>query len=114
MIDQRDIQRAANVLLDAAPTGSRVILFGSQARRAAGIHSDLDFLVIEPQIAARRRETVRLLQALAPLSLPVDVLVISQAAFAQWRDVPNTVYFDAARDGVECHANTGELANSAA
>ena len=45
MISGNLIDRAAQTLLDAIPAGSRVILFGSQARAGATDKSDADFLV---------------------------------------------------------------------
>src|SRR5438552_197485 len=99
MIDLRSIQRAVEVLLESAPHGSEVILFGSYARGDAAANSDLDFLVIEPQLPDRRGETVRLRTALRPLRLPVDLLVVSRHAFEAWKDMPNNVIHEAAREG---------------
>ncbi len=98
MIDEPTIFRAALALHEAAP-GAKVVLFGSYARGEASEASDLDFLVIEPVVSARRAETVRLQKALADLPVPVDILVASQGTFDAWRDVPGTVYHDAAREG---------------
>ena len=47
MIEARTIEQAIEVLLDAAPRGSEVILFGSYARGDAVADSDVDFLVID-------------------------------------------------------------------
>jgi predicted nucleotidyltransferase len=99
MIDDRMIERAVEVLLDSAPPGSEVILFGSYARGEAMADSDLDFLVIEPQLPNRRGEMVRLRSVLRPLRLPVDVLVVSRRAFDAWKDMPNNVIYQAAREG---------------
>jgi predicted nucleotidyltransferase len=99
MIDARTIEQAVEVLLDAAPRGSEVILFGSYARGDASTQSDVDFLVIEPQLSDRRSEMVRLRSALRPLRLPVDVLVVSRHAFEAWKDTPNNVIYEAARKG---------------
>ena len=98
MVDEQTIDEAARLLLRAAP-GSRVILFGSYARGEAGDDSDLDFLVVEPEVEDRLAETVRLIEALRPLMLPVDVVVISEERFAYWRDTPNTLLHRAAREG---------------
>ena len=99
MIEAGTIRRAVEVLLESAPQGSEVILFGSYARGDAGAQSDLDFLIVEPQLRNRRAETVRLRSALRPLRLPVDVLVVSRQAFEAWKDVPNNVIHEAAREG---------------
>ena len=98
MVDSDTIRQAAALLLGAAP-GSQVILFGSHARGDAGPDSDVDFLVVEPTLRSRREEMVRLRQVLRPLRIPVDVLVVSEQVFEQWRDAPNTVIHEAAREG---------------
>jgi len=98
-MDQAIIEKAVDLLLEAAPAGSRVILFGSHARGDAGPDSDLDFLVIEPKVTDHRAEMVRLHHVVHALRLPVDVLVVSEAVFEEWRDTPGTVLYDAAREG---------------
>jgi predicted nucleotidyltransferase len=98
MIEAQTIQTAIRLLLDAAP-GSKVILFGSYARGQADARSDLDFLVVEPRVPNRHAEMVRLRQALRPLGVPVDIHVVSAPVFEAWRDTPNTIIFEAAREG---------------
>jgi predicted nucleotidyltransferase len=98
MIDEQTLQQAVRLLLDAAP-GARVILFGSHARNEARPDSDLDFLVIEPEVEDRMGEMVRLSKVLAPLMIPTDVLVVSAERFEYWKDTPNTVYHRAVREG---------------
>jgi predicted nucleotidyltransferase len=98
MVDEKAITTAARMLLRAAPH-SKVILFGSHARGEAGPDSDLDFLVVEPQVTARRSEQVRLRDVLRPLRIAVDVLVISETAFREWADAPGTVVYEAAHEG---------------
>ena len=99
MIDRQTIETAARTMLDAAPPGSQVILFGSYARGDAGEDSDLDFLVVEPIVRSRRKEMVRLREVLRPLRIPADVLVVSRAVFDAWKDLPNNVVYEAARKG---------------
>ena len=98
-MDPGIIEKAVDLLLEAAPPGSRVILFGSHARGDARPDSDLDFLVIEPRVADHRGEMVRLHHVLQPLRVPADVLVTSEAIFEEWRDTPGTVLYEAAKEG---------------
>ncbi len=97
------IQEAADCLSKAAP-GSTIILFGSWARGDSRPDSDADFLVIEPEVKARRDEMVRLLDVLRPLRIPVDVVVASMDMFNKWADVPGTLYHEVKQQGRVLHA----------
>lgn len=103
MVDKRTIQKAARMLLNAAPPGSGVILFGSYARGNAGPDSDLDFLVVEPEVRDKHAEMVRLRQTLEPLRLPADVLVASRKLFDRWRHTPNNILHEAFKEGTVLH-----------
>ncbi len=99
-MDWTTIEKAVGLLQEAAPAGSKVILFGSHARGDARPDSDLDFLVIEPRVADHRREMVRLHHVLhSSLRVPADVLVTTEAIFEEWRDTPGTVLYEAAKEG---------------
>ena len=87
-MDATVIEKAVDLLLEAAPAGSKVILFGSHARGDARPDSDLDFLVVEPRVADHRAEMVRLHHVLQPMRVPADVLVTSEAIFEEWHDTP--------------------------
>jgi predicted nucleotidyltransferase len=99
MIEPSTINHAAQRLLDAAPAGSGVIVFGSYGRGTAGPSSDLDFLVIEPEVANRYEEMVRLRDVLRDVPASIDVLVTSRKAFEEWRETPNNVLYDAWKEG---------------
>lgn len=103
MIDEETINKAVELLRQAAPDAT-IILFGSWARGEGKEDSDLDFLVVEPEVTSRREEIVRLLDALRPLRIPVDVLVVSRKTYEEWADTPNTVLYEAAREGRVFHA----------
>ena len=78
VVTAETIARAAERLAAAGGPGTKVILFGSHARGDAGPHSDLDFLVIEPEVPRRHAEMVRLRRELRGIPAPIDVLVYSQ------------------------------------
>ena len=98
MIDEATIAKAVDLLRQAAP-GARIILFGSYARGEADEGSDLDFLVVEPEVANEFEETIRLSNVLRPLRLPVDVIVTSRHNFDYWAETPGSVYHEAAMEG---------------
>ena len=98
----RTLNQVVRLLKKAAPH-STIILFGSWARGEGRADSDIDLLVIEQKVRSRRREMMRLTDALRPLCVPVDVLVVSQAVFKEWSDIPGTVIYAAAREGKIVH-----------
>jgi uncharacterized protein len=98
MIDERVIAEAARRLAAAAP-GARVILFGSHARGEAALHSDLDFLVVEPEVVDDGGEAVRLMRVLRDLRVPADVIVVSERYAEDWRDVRGTLVHAALSEG---------------
>lgn len=98
MIDETLIAEAGRRLSAAAPD-SQVILFGSQASGRAGPKSDLDFLVIEPEVVNEAEESVRLHRTLRDLCVPVDVIVVSRAYAERWREVRGGVVHTALSQG---------------
>lgn len=70
------VREATRRLIEAAHP-EKIILFGSYARGDLNHGSDLDLLVIVPDIRDRFDELVRLSTILAPLRFPIDVMVYS-------------------------------------
>ncbi len=99
MVTTEIIERAGQLLAQAAPPQSRVLLFGSHGRGDAGTDSDFDFLVIEPSVASKAGEMVRLRGVLDPLRVAADVVVVSQDYAEEWGDVPGTMLHDALTEG---------------
>ncbi len=99
MLDEAKIREAVDALLEAAPEGSKVILFGSYAAGRARPDSDLDFLVIEPEVQDRMEEMVRLSRLLGKLLIPADVAVVGRDEFHRFRDTPNTLHHRAFKQG---------------
>ena len=98
MVQLSQITAAAELLRQAAQP-QRIILFGSHARGDADEYSDVDLLVVEAEVPDRVAEMVRLGRVLSPLRIPVDILVVSDEAFRRWSELPDTVYYDARRNG---------------
>jgi predicted nucleotidyltransferase len=92
------IAEAGQRLAAAAP-GAKVILFGSRARGDTRPDSDLDLLVIEPEVTERRAESARLRRELRSLEVALDVVVISAEHAEEWADVPGTMVNEALREG---------------
>ncbi len=93
------ITEAAGILAREAGPHARIILFGSHARGDAQVGSDLDFLVIEPEVEGRHREMVRLRRSLRGIDAPIDVLVYSEEEARAWGRVPGTAIHDALQEG---------------
>jgi predicted nucleotidyltransferase len=85
--------------LAAATDGARVILFGSYARGEATASSDLDLLVIEPEVPAPRAESARLRRELRDLEVALDVIVVSRKQVENLGEVSGTMVNEALLTG---------------
>jgi predicted nucleotidyltransferase len=92
------IDEAVICLTGNLPAGSRLIVFGSQARGDARPDSDVDLLVIEPEVSNRFAEMARLSTLLGQKLIPADVIVLSAAAFEKQKSIINTLAWRAARE----------------
>ncbi|MBU0600730.1 nucleotidyltransferase domain-containing protein [bacterium] len=102
MISEEIIKKAIEQLIKAAKP-QKIYLFGSYARGDARKQSDLDFLVVEQVLKSRRKEMVRLHDAIRSMCIPVDILVMSESTFNEWSDVPGTVMYRAKTEGRLCY-----------
>lgn len=93
------ITEAEQCLAENLPAGSRMIVFGSQARGNARPDSDLDLLVIEPEVADRFAEMARLSTLLGQRLIPADVVVMSTEAYERQKNIVNTLAWRASREG---------------
>ena len=81
-------------------------VFGSQARGDAAADSDIDLLVLEPEVPDRHREMSRLSRLLGQQLIPADVVVMSTRAFEAQRGVVNSLAWRVAREG-QWHERAG-------
>ncbi len=109
MVSESNIRKAADALLTAVPTGSRLFLFGSQAAGTADDRSDVDFLVVEPEVANRVQEMLRLIEVVRPHRVPVDVVVLSAETFEHWKNTPNTLAWRVAKEGMFYGSSSGDM-----
>jgi predicted nucleotidyltransferase len=98
MTDERLIAEAGRRLA-AATDGARVILFGSYARGEATGSSDLDLLVIEPEVSAPRAESARLRRELRDLEVALDVIVVSKKQVEKLGEISGSMINEALQTG---------------
>ena len=99
MADQELLEEVTRRLSRVLDGGATVILFGSHARDEARPESDVDLLVIEPDLHGRRAERVRLRKALRGLGVPIDLIVVSEHHAKRWREVEGSLVHEAIENG---------------
>jgi predicted nucleotidyltransferase len=97
------IEEATRRLVEAAHP-EKIILFGSYARGDFDEDSDLDFLVILPEVENRFAEMVRLQGVLTPLRVPTDVMVYSIGEVAERGHLPGSALRWALEEGTVLYA----------
>ncbi|HZU06920.1 MAG TPA: nucleotidyltransferase domain-containing protein [Chloroflexota bacterium] len=84
----------------------RIILFGSRARGEAGQWSDIDLLVVLPELRDKRQTTVEILRALSDLPIAKDIVVTSPAEIERRGRVVGSVLRAALREGKVIYERT--------
>jgi predicted nucleotidyltransferase len=77
----------------------KIILFGSSARGDAGPDSDIDRLVLFSEVADPNKRAAELYASLVDFPRPMDIVVSASSRFERYRNVVNTVYWPASREG---------------
>ena len=98
MIDDQTLQQAVARIVEAA-NPSRVILFGSYGRGDADEGSDVDLMVVKPDVENRGEEMVELYKLVGAIGAGVDVLIYSDAEYERRSRVPGTILYWARKEG---------------
>jgi predicted nucleotidyltransferase len=77
----------------------KIILFGSRARGDAAAGSDIDLLVLFSEVADPNQRAAELYASLVDFPHPMDIVVSTSSRFERYRNVVNTVYWPASREG---------------
>ena len=85
----------------------KIILFGSRARGEAGPDSDIDLLVLFSEVADPNKRAAELYASLAGFPHPTDIVVSTTSRFERYRNVVNTVYWPASREGKVLYERAG-------
>ena len=80
-------------------TPDKIILFGSAATGNMTRDSDIDLLVVEPNPGDRRRESIRIDEALSGLGHPFDIIVITSDWFEASKNVIGGIAYPANKYG---------------
>lgn len=103
MLDSTQLIQAAQRLALAATQPVTVIVFGSYARGDAGEASDLDLVVIEPELPDKAGEYLRLKAAVGRIGVGVDLLLFARRDFERRSQVPGTLPYWAKKEGKVLH-----------
>ena len=77
----------------------KVILFGSLSRGDAGPHSDVDLLVITRVEGSRRQMAIEMRMALSDITVPKDLVILTQEEMDTFQDVVGHIAYTASREG---------------
>ena len=97
MLDQATLDDIIRRIVEVAQP-EKIILFGSAARGDMNRHSDVDLLVVKDG-AHRRRLAGRIYENLYGVGAPVDVVVVTPADVARYKDSHALVIKPALREG---------------
>ena len=78
---------------------SQIILFGSHARGDAQPHSDIDLLVVFPEVESKRQQAIAIRSILTDLPVAKDIIVTTPQEIEEYGDMVGTVLRPALREG---------------
>lgn len=98
MLAEETLQEAVCRIV-AASRPTKIILFGSLARDEADEGSDVDLMVIEPEVSDKYTEMIRLRGVVGSIGAGVDLLVYSEAEVEARKDWCSSPIYWALREG---------------
>ncbi len=105
MLNEQTLKQAVDRIVAAAQP-SRVIVFGSYGRGDATEDSDLDLMVIAPEVEDKYAEMSRLQRVVGSVGTSVDLLLYSEKEYQRRSQVPGTVLFWARKEGRALYGST--------
>lgn len=103
MLHPDQLAQAAQRVASAASRPATVIVFGSYARGDATEASDLDLVVVEPELVDKAAEYLRLKAAVGRIGVGVDLLLFARPDFERRSQVPGTLPYWAKKEGKVLH-----------
>jgi predicted nucleotidyltransferase len=97
------VQAAVNRLVEAFDP-LRIIVFGSYARGDTDLHSDLDLLVVLPEVDHKRKTAVAMRRVLSDLPVSKDVVVTTPDEIEKRRTSTWHIIARALDDGVTVYS----------
>jgi predicted nucleotidyltransferase len=86
----------------------KLILFGSCVRGNLTKHSDVDILVVAGEdVKSPRKEAVRIRRSLKGISMPMDILVVSEGQLDELANQPGLIYREALKYGEVVYESPG-------
>ena len=97
-IDEQTVQEIVRRILSVARP-DKIIMFGSAATDQMTPGSDIDLLIVKPDVRDQRREYVRIRKALWDIDYPFDILFIATDWFEESKDVIGGIAYPASKYG---------------
>ncbi|MBN1553537.1 MAG: nucleotidyltransferase domain-containing protein [Phycisphaerae bacterium] len=97
-IDEQTVKTIVRRILSVTRP-DKIILFGSAATGEMTRDSDIDLLIVEPDIPDRQAEYVRIRRALSDIRFPFDILFITTRWFEESKDVVGGIAYPANKYG---------------